>query len=335
MQRGRPVLPKGRNFQIPDQSGDWGDDELGQDLDGSQEAMIPEHVHLKHHMPLPGHEDHETYHSILLLVLFALMIGMQVGLFMWRKHRPMAFIRVTLGFLWLIPLGFSVFAGYTKFIVLWSIFSLITGYIIRRTMESPLQATTPKIIWRFFLISYRLCMGLAMAGYVMILLEFLGVADAIGLLGYFGSWGSLMIFYGLYFGVLWRDVAEICADRIASAFLFSEDLPQQVVPNLCSLCRCTLADNGVQIEKSFTLTCEHQFHESCIRGWTIVGKKDVCPVCKEKVDLKAMFPGGNPWARRSVLWAHLLDAIRYLIVWNPVIMVLMQVFLYISDPPSH
>ncbi len=36
-----------------------------------------------------------------------------------------------------------------------------------------------------------------------------------------------------------------------------------------------------------------RFHEFCIRGWCIVGKKQTCPYCKEKVDLKRLFP--NPW----------------------------------------
>ena len=35
------------------------------------------------------------------------------------------------------------------------------------------------------------------------------------------------------------------------------------------------------------------FHEFCIRGWCIVGKKQICPYCKEKVDLKRMFR--NPY----------------------------------------
>lgn len=30
------------------------------------------------------------------------------------------------------------------------------------------------------------------------------------------DWGMLFLFYGLYFGVLGRDVAEICADTMAS-----------------------------------------------------------------------------------------------------------------------
>ena len=40
----------------------------------------------------------------------------------------------------------------------------------------------------------------------------------------------------------------------------------------------------------------NRFHEFCIRGWCIVGKKQTCPYCKEKVDLKRLFP--NPWEVR-------------------------------------
>ena len=303
--------------------------------DVSNSKVVPEHVHLKHHMPMPGHEDHEAYHSILLLVLFALMIGLQIGLFLWRKHYPMQFIRVTLVFLWLIPLVFSLYLYFFKFVSFWLLFSLVTAYVIKRSLETPLQTTTPKLIWRFFLGTYRLCMALSFAGYVFIICEFLGLADLFGLAGSLGQWGTTMIFYGLYFGVLWRDIAEICADRLAASLLLNSDLPAlQTVRNSCSLCRSELGDGDAKIENSYTLACHHQFHESCIRGWTIVGKKDVCPCCKEKVDLKAMFPGGNPWAQKSVLWAHLLDAIRYLIVWNPLIMVFLQLFLYITDPPT-
>jgi hypothetical protein len=32
-----------------------------------------------------------------------------------------------------------------------------------------------------------------------------------------------------------------------------------------------------------TLLGLHLFHEFCIRGWTMIGKKDVCPYCSEKV----------------------------------------------------
>lgn len=43
-----------------------------------------------------------------------------------------------------------------------------------------------------------------------------------------------------------------------------------------------------------SLTVHFRFHEFCIRGWCIVGKKQTCPYCKEKVDLKRMFPSPYP-----------------------------------------
>ena len=43
------------------------------------------------------------------------------------------------------------------------------------------------------------------------------------------------------------------------------------------------------------LNIKLRFHEFCIRGWCIVGKKQTCPYCKEKVDLKRMFPSPYPF----------------------------------------
>jgi len=73
----------------------------------------------------------------------------------------------------------------------------------------------------------------------------------------------------------------------------------------------------VEREPVTTLDCTHRFHESCVRGWCIIGKKQTCPYCKEKVDLDKKFP--TPWHKHDILYAQLLDALRYLLVWQPVI----------------
>ncbi|KAI5636943.1 ring finger domain-containing protein [Phthorimaea operculella] len=75
-------------------------------------------------------------------------------------------------------------------------------------------------------------------------------------------------------------------------------------------------------ENTYKLTCGHVFHEFCIRGWCIVGKKQTCPYCKEKVDLKRMFT--NPWDRPHILYGQLLDWIRWLVAWQPLILFLAQ-----------
>ena len=56
-----------------------------------------------------------------------------------------------------------------------------------------------------------------------------------------------------------------------------------------------------------------------MRGWCVVGKKDTCPACREKVDLRAVF-SGRPWETRNLSWLQMLDMVRYLVVWNPLIL---------------
>ena len=48
----------------------------------------------------------------------------------------------------------------------------------------------------------------------------------------------------------------------------------------------------------------HSAGVQCIRGWTIVGKKDTCPACLEKVDLRAVFHD-RPWETRNLSWCAL------------------------------
>jgi RING finger protein 121/175 len=54
-------------------------------------------------------------------------------------------------------------------------------------------------------------------------------------------------------------------------------------------------------EKSVQLSCKHCFHDLCIRGWTVVGKKDVCPTCNEKVDMRAL-NADKPWETNNLSW---------------------------------
>lgn len=57
-------------------------------------------------------------------------------------------------------------------------------------------------------------------------------------------------------------------------------------PGVCAVCgNPQLVPEGEEgiIENTYRLSCGHTFHEFCIRGWCIVGKKQTCPYCKEKV----------------------------------------------------
>lgn len=85
-------------------------------------------------------------------------------------------------------------------------------------------------------------------------------------------------------------------------------------PGVCAVCGNKLLvlehEEGV-IENTFKLSCEHVFHEFCIRGWCIVGKKQTCPYCKEKVDLKKMFHNPYPFADKEHSFYKMVYACTY------------------------
>jgi len=179
-----------------------------------------------------------------------------------------------------------------------------------------------------------------------------------------------LLFYGMYFGVVGRDCAEVCAETMASHMGYYTRkgiTSRQMRDNACAVCDGSLTTTtttatmelkpakegitarfikgstsildlmnnsktnnlnnnnnlegalGIKEEKILRLNCGHSYHEYCLRGWTIVGKKDTCAYCREKVSLKELF-GTNPWNAESIVWIKVLDAVRYLVVWNPIIL---------------
>ena len=54
------------------------------------------------------------------------------------------FQRATLVGMWLIPVGFCLKFGWTRFIIVWAIFSTITGFIVFKSTRKPLDGRTPR-----------------------------------------------------------------------------------------------------------------------------------------------------------------------------------------------
>ncbi len=127
----------------------------------------------------------------------------------------------------------------------------------------------------------------------------------------------------MYFGTLGRDFVDRLSERMASTigFYAKEGFPARHLPsNTCAI--CGQSTQGIGTEGLFVLECSHAFHPLCIRGWTIIGKKDMCPCCKEKVNLSSFKT--NPWDTAQILYLNLLDALRYLLVWNPVVFLMVH-----------
>ena len=98
------------------------------------------------------------------------------------------------------------------------------------------------------------------------------------------------------------------------------------------VCVCVYMHVSVCVLVSITVVSgltRFRFHEFCIRGWCLVGKKQTCPYCREKVDLKRMFH--QPWEKPHVLFGQLLDFIRYFVVWLPAILVSVQLIYYLLE----
>jgi len=83
---------------------------------------------------------------------------------------------------------------------------------------------------------------------------------------------------------------DFCKDACKGSFNFKEvkdTLKKKITAKLSSLDKFKqFVLKTRHIEQNFKLDCGHSFHEWCIRGWILLGKKDLCPVCKEKVSSK-------------------------------------------------
>lgn len=74
-----------------------------------------------------------------------------------------------------------------------------------------------RLVYKWFYFIYKLSYGLGIVGYVIMMLTFLGFNYIFNHQPH--VWmdiGITFVYYGLYFGVLGRDISEICADKMAA-----------------------------------------------------------------------------------------------------------------------
>jgi len=275
------------------------------------------------------HAGHAEMHAEMILILIVVLIVSQICLVQWKKRRPHSYHVCTLAGMWIIPLGMSIKNHWWRFPCTWLVFSSITSFVTKRSLEKPIQGSTPRLVYKWFLLIYKISYIIGIFGYITMMATFLGLNIIFGVKP--STWmdvGLMCMFYALYYGVMSRDLAEICTEKMAASIGYykSEGMPERHLEHdICAVCSNKLLvsseEEGV-IENTFRLACGHEFHEFCIRGWCIVGKKQTCPYCHEKVDLKRMFP--NPWEKVEKMYGQLLDWVRWLVCWQPVILVLVQ-----------
>ncbi|KHN74264.1 RING finger protein [Toxocara canis] len=274
------------------------------------------------------HKGHEQMHMEMFLILVVTLIVAQIALVQWKKRHFKSYQLCTLLGMWLIPVFVCVQRQWWRFLVTWVLYSSFSTFIWYKATRPQISGTTPRFVYKWFLFLHKLSYVLGIGGYLLIMFTLLGMNLIFGLRANVTmDAGLLLLFYGLYYGVLGRDMAHICTDRMACkiGYYTQEGLPKKVLEaDVCAVCGNHLdAENSEgESEATYRLSCSHVFHEFCIRGWCVVGKQQTCPYCKEKVDLKRMFK--NPWEKPHLFFGQLLDWIRYLVAWQPLIVTFVQ-----------
>lgn len=270
-------------------------------------------------------------HAEMLFIMFFTMILAQILLVIWKKYFPQSYHTATFLGMWLIPFGFSIHLGFVRMLIVWLIFTAATLFITYRATRKPIAPSVPRLVYKYFFYMYKASYFFGILGYMMMVFDIAGFNRMLPdpQTHWTLAAGFMLLFYALYYGVLSRDFAEICASRMASTigYYSSKGIPlKSPTTAICALCGDSLINKS---DPSIKLTCEHVFHEFCIRGWCIVGKKQVCPFCKERVDLQHMLT--SPWEKQDLLFSHFLDGVRYLIAWQPAIMGAAQGIIWVLD----
>eukprot|EP00899_Mesostigma_viride_P018973 jgi/Mesvir1/27077/Mv20768-RA.1 len=308
-----------------------------------QPHLIGRHGHHMHR-PHPWlHEEADPHAGIIFLLIMSFMVLAQFSIFYWKKNHFRSYQLVTLMGMWIIPPIFCLHFRYWRMLATWSVFTAVTAGMVYLASRRPLASSTPRRVYGWFYIVYKMSSLCGLVGYVAIVMDVMGVSEIfLARRVPLTEAGLLFLFYGLYYGVMVRDCSAVCADRMITVLGFVNRshgkeggaAAHPLSTNMCALCGNEMRE-PTEEQKSgpffdsvglTQLSCKHRFHDFCIRGWTFVGKRDTCPYCKEKVEIKSMFT--NPWETQSVLWSHMLDAVRYLVVWNPVIMLATQAAIY-------
>nr|XP_037848973.1 RING finger protein 175 isoform X3 [Chlorocebus sabaeus]XP_037848990.1 RING finger protein 175 isoform X3 [Chlorocebus sabaeus] len=163
------------------------------------------------------HRGHESMHVEMILIFLCILVIAQIVLVQWRQRHGRSYNLVTLLQMWIVPLYFTIKLYWWRFLSMWGMFSVITSYILFRATRKPLSGRTPRLVYKWFLLIYKLSYAFGVVGYLAIMFTMCGfnlffkikARDSM-------DFGIVSLFYGLYYGVMGRDFAEICSDYMAS-----------------------------------------------------------------------------------------------------------------------
>ncbi|XP_065491278.1 E3 ubiquitin ligase RNF121 isoform X1 [Caloenas nicobarica] len=212
------------------------------------------------------HRGHEAMHAEMVLILIATLVVAQLLLVQWKQRHPRSYNMVTLFQMWVVPLYFTIKLNWWRFLVIWVLFSAVTAFVTFRATRKPLVQTTPRLVYKWFLLIYKISYATGIVGYMAVMFTLFGLnflfrikpEDAM-------DFGISLLFYGLYYGVLERDFAEMCADYMASTigFYSASGMPtKHLSDSVCAVCGQQILvdvnEEGI-IENTYRLSCNHVY----------------------------------------------------------------------------
>ncbi|WUR03640.1 RING finger protein 121 [Vairimorpha necatrix] len=247
---------------------------------------------------------------IFSMLIYALVV--QTGCVIVKKCSTRFYNILVFLTLMLAPPFILLYTGFLMFPFLWALFVLPMSVLYYKINKKPLHKNMPRMIFNifknlFFITNIGIC---ALQSFTI--LSFFFFSSYI-----VSSFLSLLTI--VYFALLSRELVFLFSETMASntGFYSREGIPQRNNnESLCMICT-KVFDNSEPIH---TLICNHNFHETCIKGWTMIAKKKSCPYCKKGVDLDTF--SKDIWYQSEIWFYPLIEALRSGIVFVFILIVI-------------
>ena len=151
--------------------------------------------------------------------------------------------------------------------------------------------------------------------------------------------GVTMCMEGAYFGLVHRDFARLLHAIISASSVVAKARNSKRLGN-CALCGHALVEGAREGDwtaveagqadaaargpaSSATratggaaqLACGHVMHAHCLRGWSVIGKRNVSPCCDEPGPLPLNALGASPWLGATSAWVDVTEQIRFAVYY--------------------
>lgn len=241
----------------------------------------------------------------IIAILTSLFIYSLIIVFItscWQRAHPKSCNFVINIILFTFPVMMSFRLGEYGFSILTLLFIIKLGLFYFEARRKPMRTETPKKVYNFFRIAYRSSYILSCIAAVFLVGSYLLSIEMVILISLY------IFFYGIYYGLIIRESINVISEEMANniGYYNKDGAPKKNVNyDTCALCDET-ADNLVM------LICKHQYHEKCIKGWLLMGKKNFCPCCRENVNLERL--SMNFWDKNDNIYGGLVDNLRVCVI---------------------